>query len=127
MNDLILTAISTAILVVSGFVANALYKLADAKRAEADLTKADLIAAEIADATGDAVRMTFQTYVDSLKASGSFDEDAQEKAFSMALSALLSSLSQSAKDYISDNYGDITDYLTTKIEAEVKSQKLLAA
>ena len=101
MNDLILTAISTAILVVSGFAANALYKLADAKRAEAD--------------------------VDSLKASGSFDEDAQEKAFSMALSALLSSLSQSAKDYISENYGDITDYLTTKIEAEVKSQKLLAA
>lgn len=107
MNDLILTAISTAILVVSGFAANALYKLADA--------------------TGDAVRMTFQTYVDSLKASGSFDEDAQERAFSMALSALLSSLSQSAKDYISENYGDITDYLTTKIEAEVKSQKLLAA
>ena len=71
MNDLILTAISTAILVVSGFAANALYKLADAKRAEADLTKTDLIVAEIADATGDAVRMTFQTYVDSLKASGS--------------------------------------------------------
>lgn len=45
----------------------------------------------------------------------------------MALSALLSSLSQSAKDYISENYGDITDYLTTKIEAEVKAQKLLAA
>ena len=42
MNDLILTAISTAILVVSGFAANALYKLADAKRAEADLTKTSL-------------------------------------------------------------------------------------
>ena len=127
MNDLILTAISTAILVVSGFAANALYKLADAKRAEADLTRTDLIVAEIADALAAAVAMVSQTYVDALKAAGAFDKEAQKEALSRALAACLASLSQSAQEYISTTYGDINAYLTTKIEAEVRAQKLIAA
>lgn len=120
MNDLIFAALTTAVLIVGGFAAKALNNLASTN-ADNKLVK------EIASAAADAVAMVSQTYVDSLKASGSFDEAAQKQALSMALAACLASLSQSAQDYISENYGDITDYLTTKIEAEVKNQKLLAA
>ncbi len=45
-------------------------------------------------------------------------------ALSMALAACLASLSQSAQDYIERTYGDVNSYLTTKIEAEVRAQKL---
>ena len=78
-------------------------------------------------AAADAVSMVSQTYVDALKAAGNFGEEAQKEALSRALAACLASLSQSAQEYISTTYGDINAYLTTKIEAEVRAQKLLAA
>ena len=84
------------------------------------------IADEITDRLEDAVYATGQTYVDDLKASGSFDKEAQVHALSMALATLLGSLSQEAKDYIQDKFGDTEAYLTGRIEAEVKRQKLTA-
>ena len=82
------------------------------------------IVKEIASAAADAVAMVSQTYVDGLKAAGNFDAAAQKQALSMALAACLASLSQSAQDYIERTYGDVNSYLTTKIEAEVRAQKL---
>lgn len=117
MNDLIFAALTTAVLIVGGFAAKALNNLASTN-ANNKLVK------EIASAAADAVAMVSQTYVDSLKAAGGFDEAAQKQALSMALAACLASLSQSAQDYIKRTYGDVNAYLTTKIEAEVRAQKL---
>ena len=36
----------------------------------------------------------------------------------------MASLSESAKDFITNNYGDIAAYLTRRIEAQVRLQKL---
>ena len=119
MNDLIFAALTTAVLIVGGFAVKALNNLASTN-ADNKLVK------EIATAAADAVAMVSQTYVDSLKASGSFDEDAQKKALALALAACVDSLSQSAQDYIQKTYGDVSTYLTTMIEAEVRAQKLLA-
>ena len=114
MTELILSALTAAVLVVGGFAAKALDKFA-ATNADNKIVK------EIASAAADAVAMVSQTYVDGLKAAGNFDAAAQKQALSMALAACLS---QSAQDYIERTYGDVNSYLTTKIEAEVRAQKL---
>lgn len=69
------------------------------------------------------VSATNQTYVDALKQAGSFDAKAQKHAFEMTLNAVLNLLGQDAIEYLGAIHGDLTDYLTTLIEAEVKAQK----
>lgn len=119
------TAVATiAIPVVSGLALKVAKQAADALAAKTENETIDRICNEIPKAVEDAVRMTFQTYVDNLKAGGLFDAEAQKKALQMALQACLLSLSQSAQDYIKDTTGDVTGYLTNCIEAEVKRQKL---
>ena len=86
----------------------------------------DGLADEITSRLEDAVYATTQTYVDDLKVSGSFNKEAQVHALALALATLLGSLSQEAKDYIEKNFGDAETYLTGRIEAEVKRQKLAA-
>ena len=69
------------------------------------------------------VSATNQTYVDALKQAGSFDAEAQKHAFEMTLNAVMNVLGKDAIEYLTAIYGDLTGYLTTLIEAEVKAQK----
>ena len=69
------------------------------------------------------VSATNQTYVDALKKAGSFDAEAQKKAFELTLNAVLNLLGEDAIAYFGAIHGDLTGYLTTLIEAEVKAQK----
>ena len=71
----------------------------------------------------DCVSATTQTYVDSLKKQGKFDAEAQKIAFQMSFDAVMNTLTEDAKEYLTSIYGDLTVYLTNKIEAEVKAQK----
>lgn len=61
-----------------------------------------------------------QTYVDELKKAGSFDAEAQKQALAMALAACIKAISPATKAFIEETYGDLTEYLTTYIEAEVR-------
>ena len=71
----------------------------------------------------DCVIATNQTYVDSLKKSGSFDEAAQKEAFNRTMNAIMTILSDDAKEYITEATGDLNTYLTQLIEAEVNKRK----
>lgn len=71
----------------------------------------------------DCVLTTNQTYVDSLKAQDKFDAEAQKIAFQKTYDMVIKFLSAEAKDYITEVYGDITEYLTSKIEAQVNLSK----
>lgn len=71
----------------------------------------------------DCVIATNQTYVESLKKSGSFDEAAQKEAFNRTMSAVMVILSDDAKEYITEATGDLNTYLTQLIEAEVNKRK----
>lgn len=66
---------------------------------------------------------TNQTYVDSLKAQGKFDLEAQQTAFTMTYEAVLELLSDEAKKYLVEAFGDLEAYITKQIEAEVNIQK----
>lgn len=71
----------------------------------------------------DCVIATNQTYVESLKKSGSFDEAAQKEAFNRTMNAVMTILSDDAKEYITEATGDLNTYLTQLIEAEVNKRK----
>ena len=77
----------------------------------------------LADTITDCVIATNQTYVESLKAQGKFDAEAQEKAFKLTCDSVLSILSEDAKEYLSSAVGDLQIYIVKKIEAEVNKAK----
>ena len=66
---------------------------------------------------------TNQTYVESLKKQGKFDAEAQKQAFEQTTQAVLTILSQEAKDYLANIYGDLDKYISEKIEASVNINK----
>lgn len=66
-----------------------------------------------------AVRSVFQTYVDSLKASGNFDKDAQLTALTKAKDIALEQMTDEVKDFITKNYGSVDAWLTTNIESTI--------
>ena len=70
------------------------------------------------------VKATNQTYVDSLKATGAFDVEAQKKAFDMTKNAVLSILTAEAQKYLTEAVGDLNIYINQQIEAAVKDEKL---
>jgi hypothetical protein len=84
---------------------------------------ADKYIAMVAQTITDCVIATNQTYVETLKKQGSFDVEAQKIAFQKTLDAVIAVLSDDAKAYLNELYGDATAYLTTRIEAEVNVQK----
>ena len=66
-----------------------------------------------------AVRSVFQTYVESLKASGTFDADAQLIALNKAKDIALEQMTDEVKQFISKNYGSVDAWLTTTIESTI--------
>lgn len=78
---------------------------------------------KVAQTIVDCVKSTNQTYVDSLKKSGTFDEAAQKEAFKRTFNSVMALLSDEAKGYLTEIYGDLELYLTNKIEATVKENK----
>ena len=67
---------------------------------------------------------TNQTYVEALKKQGKFDKEAQKEAFELTYNAVMAVLTDEAKHYLAAIYGDLTAYITTRIEAEVNVSKL---
>ena len=84
---------------------------------------ADKYIAMIAATVEECVIATNQTYVEALKKEGKFDAEAQKAAFEKTLAAVLSILSDDAKDYIVNATGDLSVYLTNLIEASVSRNK----
>lgn len=67
---------------------------------------------------------TNQTYVESLKNKGEFTAEAQKAAFKDTYENVLKILSEDCKDYLQEAFGDLETYITNRIEAEVKAQKI---
>ena len=77
----------------------------------------------LTDTINSCVIATNQTYVESLKKQGKFDAEAQKQAFEQTTQAVLTILSQEAKDYLANIYGDLDKYISEKIEASVNINK----
>lgn len=126
LSNILMMVLVAVVPTISAVIVSAIKNVTNSlvEKSKSEIT--DKILIEISDCAQSAVLYVSQTYVDTLKAAGTFDDAAQKKALAMALAALTGSLTQSAKDFIVENFGDLTTYLTGRIEAEVKRQKLIA-
>lgn len=86
---------------------------------------ADKYIAMLADTITACVMATNQTYVEALKKENAFTKEAQQEAFNLTYNAVMAVLTEDAKRYLTEVYGDLTTYITTKIEAEVNVSKII--
>lgn len=64
-----------------------------------------------------------QTYVDGLKKDGIFDTDAQKEAFKMSKDKIYKLLTTDTLQAIQNNYGDVNEWIVTKIEETINKSK----
>ena len=123
LKDIFLAVLTAAVPMLTAYLVVFIRKAGDSAAANTESVKAKTYITEVAEAIAAAVAATNQTYVDSLKNAGKFDWDAQKEAARKALEACLASISPAAQSFIEAAYGDIREYLKTRIEAEVRAQK----
>lgn len=127
MPEIVIQIIQVCVIPLLGILTKYLVDYLTAKRDEINSKTDSEIAQKytnmIYQTVVDCVIATNQTYVESLKKSGSFDEAAQKEAFNRTMSAVMAILSDDAKEYISEATGDLNTYLTQLIEAEVNKRK----
>ena len=85
--------------------------------------KAAALFTKAVDIVTNAVRITFQTYVESLKNSGSFGKEEQLIAFEKAKAIITSELTEDLKTFITQNYGDLQTWISNQIEATIYKLK----
>ena len=102
---------------------NFIYKKSQALQSQVNNEIAQKYIGMLADTITTCVLSTKQTYVDSLKAQGAFNAEAQKEAFTKTKDAILLTLTQEAKEYLTQIYGDLNVYLDHCIEAEVSLTK----
>ena len=127
MPEIVIQIIQVCVIPLLGILTKYLVDYLTAKRNEIN-SKTDNETAQkytnmIYQTVVDCVIATNQTYVDSLKKSGSFDDAAQKEAFNRTMNAIMTILSDDAKEYITEATGDLNTYLTQLIEAEVNKRK----
>ena len=116
----LLQAIATAAIpVCAAYLVQYLRRKSEHIIAQTDNMTIKAFLAEATDVVSTAVTYTSQTFVDALKKEGKFDKDKQQEALNKSLDKAISL----AKKALEDIYGDLAAYLTSKIEAEVRSQK----
>ena len=124
MNDILLNALSvllTAVIIpLISIAGTQLIKFINSKIKNNELAKQLTTATTI---VTNAVRVVFQTYVDTLKKNGSFDKEAQAEALNRAKNIALSQITEDTKSYIEENYGDFNNWLTIQIEASINCLK----
>lgn len=126
MNNILMNIISVlvtaVILPLISIAGTQLIKLINNKIKNNEIAK---LLAEATTIVTNAVRAVFQTYVESLKASGKFDEQSQSVALTKAKEIALSQMNEEIKNYIIDNYGNLNAWLNNQIEATINLLKKL--
>lgn len=124
MNDILLNIISVVVTAVIVPLISLLgTKLIQWIGAKVKDEKAAAFLSKTSEIVLNAVKSVFQTYVDSLKKSGTFDVEAQKTAFDKARTTIKSQLGTELIDYIKSNYGDLDVWIATQIEATIDTLK----
>lgn len=120
MNDILLNILSVVVTaVILPLISYAGARLVTYLNSKIKDANAKILLTTATDIVINAVRSVFQTYVDSLKASGSFDAQAQTQALTKAKDIALSQMTDEVKTFIDKNYRSIDAWLTTTIEATI--------
>ena len=126
VSDLLVAVVTVCVPIFTAYIVKAIQKAGDNAAADTEDIKVRGYIEEITAAITQAVSATSQTYVDALKENGEFTLEAQKEALQKSIETAKSILSPAALEFIDDVYGDFVEYVTPKIEAEVRKQKLEA-
>lgn len=118
--NILVSVASAVILTLLSFVGTKLCSFIDTKVKD---TKGNALLKQATSVVLNAVRATFQTYVESLKNSGTFNGEAQKIALTQARDTILNQLTTEVKDYITTNFGDLNNWITTQIESSINILK----
>lgn len=124
--SLLYVALLVCVPIVTACIQKGIAVAVDAINAKTQNIKVQRLVREIGDAVANAVAAMNQTYVNDLKAAGTFNEAEQKEALMRAVSAALKSMSRDAQDYIKSNFGDTTQYLENRIEAQIDANHVAA-
>ena len=126
-NELITSIFQVCIIPLLGVLTTFFVKWVNSKNEEIQMNIDEAIFKKYMDILTDTITScvvaTNQTYVESLKAQGRFDAEAQKAAFNMTSTAVLEILSDEAKFVLTMAVGDLNSYIAKKIEAEVNINK----
>ena len=121
--------LQVCIIPLLGVLTAYIVKFINAKSAEiqhnVDNDMADKYIAMVTDTISACVIATNQTYVEALKKQNAFTAEAQKEAFQLTYNAVMAILTDDAKEYLAEIYGDVAAYITNKIEAEVNISKII--
>ena len=126
LNYVLYVVLTVIVPVVATYVVNLIKAKIKESNIIADATKNEDLSKIVEGALSDvmdAVLYINQIYVDSLKASGRFDEKAQEEAFNSAYVEAMNMISDEAKKVIEQLYGSFDKWLKLKIESSVNMAK----
>lgn len=121
--SLLQAVIAAAVPVITVYLCKFLKTKKDATVKTTENETAKALLSQAFDAVCKAVTSTNQTYVDALKKSGTFTIENQKEAFQKSYETAVKIMSEEAKTFIATVYGSLNDWLTTQIEAQVKTQK----
>ena len=120
MNDILLNILSVVVTsIILPLITYAGARLITYLNSKIKDTNARILLTTATDIVINAVRLVFQTYVDSLMASGSFDAQAQTVALTKAKDIALEQMTDEVKNFIAKNYGSVDSWLTTTIESTI--------
>jgi len=71
----------------------------------------------------DGVDYTYQTYVEAIKGTNLWDKEAQEKALNDTVTYVKNQLAPKSIEFITENYGDVEQWIKGQIEVAIKKSK----
>lgn len=123
MNEIVIALISALATILTGTITGFIsYKTMQLKE-KVNNQQFSSVVDKVNILIADCIKSTNQTYVDSLKESNSFDLSAQKEAFNKSFDSIMLVLSDSDKQILSKNIGDLGTWITTKIQSYIKTSK----
>lgn len=77
----------------------------------------------VAEIIFNAVQCVQQTFVDDMKKAGKFDAEAAKQAKNKAMAIIKGQLTEELRKYITDNFGDMEEWLMNQIESVIHQLK----
>ena len=116
-------ALCALLIAFTGYLITYINKKKKALQQEMDCELADKYLEMLEKTIVDCVTATNQTFVETLKKQGTFDEAAQKEAFVTTYNNVMAILSEDCYEYLTEITADVESYIVNKIEAEVNFAK----